>query len=65
MNTQQEAILRHFQEAYSSLVKVYNLADGGIGSSAWFCDGYPFGSDLGEFLSIFGDYILQMKEGGK
>jgi hypothetical protein len=60
--TEREAVLFHFRDAYNSLVKVYNLAEGDIGGSAWFCDGYPFGSDLGEFLASFSEYILKIRE---
>jgi hypothetical protein len=54
-------IIAQFSEAYSALMKVYNLTDGDLGISNWFCEGYPFGMDLGEFLAEFGTYIEKLK----
>lgn len=55
------AIIEEFAVAYSALVKVYDLASGDIGSSEWFCNGYPFGMDLFEFLAEVQAYIEKLE----
>lgn len=58
---QRAGIIAEFSVAFSALVKVYNLTDGNLGASTWFCEGYPFGQDLGEFIAEFGNYIEKLK----
>ena len=60
-NDTRAQIVAEFTQAYSALVKVYDLAEGDLGSSEWFCNGYPFGSDLLEFIAEFGSYISKLK----
>lgn len=58
-----QAIINEYKKVYSSLVKVYDLAEGDIGASEWFCDGYPFGMDLFEFLAEVQAYIEKLEAG--
>lgn len=60
-NDTRAQIIAHYSEAFSALVKVYDLAEGDIGCSEWFCNGYPFGGDLLEFIAEFGNYIGNLK----
>lgn len=58
-----QAIIDQFRAVYSSLVDVSNVAgEAQLGASDWFCDGYPFGMDLDEFIAELAEYIGRLEE---
>jgi hypothetical protein len=64
-NDTREQIIRRYQDALNALADVVDLAEsdpsGRLGMSEWFCDGYPFGGDLGEFVYEFANYLNKLK----
>ena len=63
-NDTRAQIVRQYQDALNALAKVVDLVDADpshLGTSEWFCDGYPFGRDLTEFVYEFADYLAKLK----
>ena len=62
---QKALIILRYQEALNALAKVVDLVDEdtteNLGSSEWFCNGYPFGQDLDTVVYKFANYINTLK----
>jgi hypothetical protein len=64
-NDTRAQIVRQYQEALNALAKVVDLVDEvtteNLGSSEWFCNGYPFGQGLETVVYQFANYINTLK----